>query len=310
MTNEIQTQNKSQIAIGNYQGSRSILLNSLSEIHSFATMVCKTDLVPKNYRGKPEDATVAIIYGMEIGLPPMASLQNVAVVNGSPTVWGDGQLSLVQASGKYENHKSWFEGEYPKDDFKACFEVKRLGAKDVVKWEYSIADARKAGLWGKVGSWQTSDKKMLHNRARAFALREAFADVLKGIRATEEMEGVDDSNKEPKDVTPPTPVQDWVKMGKHAWNKDDIKNDFPNTTQKEKPAEKIAAIVCGYEIIQDALFACESLEDLEKFEKDYAEDLDFMLKDNPTDHKKLAAMIQTQKAELKLSSELNINPNQ
>lgn len=202
MTKELSTETKkSSIAIGTYQGSRSILLNSLSEIHTFATMVTKTDLVPKGYRGKPEDATVAIIYGMEIGLPPLASLQNISVVNGTPAVWGDAQLSLVQSSGKYEYHKSSFEGVENTDNFKAVFEIKRIGAKDAVIKEFSVADAKKAGLWGKAGTWTTHPKVMLSYKARAFALREGFADILKGMHSAEEMEGEQILDVTPKSKT-------------------------------------------------------------------------------------------------------------
>ena len=67
--------------ISAFEGSKSLVFSNLNEIHNFAKMVCKTDMSPKAYRNKPEEATVAIIYGMEMGLPAMASLQNIAVVN-------------------------------------------------------------------------------------------------------------------------------------------------------------------------------------------------------------------------------------
>ncbi len=187
MTKEI-TNAEQKMNITSFQGARSLAFNSLIEIHNFTKMVCKTDLCPKSYKGKPEDATVAIIYGMEIGLPPMASLQNISVVNGMPAVWGDAQLSLAQSSGKYEYHKSYYTGNYGSDDFTAIFEVKRVGSSPVIK-EFSMADAKRAGLLGKSGTWSTHPKIMLSYKARAFALREAFADILKGIHSKEEMEG-------------------------------------------------------------------------------------------------------------------------
>lgn len=219
MTKDLTT-TKSPIAIGAYQGSRSILLNTLSEIHTFATMVTKTDLVPKGYRGKPEDATVAIIYGMEIGLPPMSSLQNISVVNGTPAVWGDAQLSLVQSSGKYEYHKSSYDGEFGNDNFKAIFEVKRTGSKEPIIKEFSIGDAKKAALWGKSGTWTSHPKVMLSYKARAFALREGFADILKGMHSAEEMEGEQMIDATPRSktanahapLTPPASIEQSFKM--------------------------------------------------------------------------------------------------
>ena len=52
--------------------------------------------------------------------------------------------------------------------------------------EFSIEDAKRAGLLGKSGPWQQYTARMLTLRARAFALRDKFADVLKGLSMAEE----------------------------------------------------------------------------------------------------------------------------
>ena len=193
---------KENSRIVKYQGPQVISFNGFDEIVSFAKVVTKTELVPKTYRGKPEDAAVAIMYGMELGLPPMASLQNIAVVNGTPTIWGDAQLSLVQSSGSYEWHKTSYAGTIEDETLTATFEVKRKDMAESVVKEFSISDAKKARLWAKQGTWSSHPKQMLGYKARAFALREAFADILKGIHSKEEMEG----EGEIKNVTPLTPV--------------------------------------------------------------------------------------------------------
>lgn len=237
MSKELTTETKKMpISIGAFQGSRALTFNTLTEIHSFATMVCKTELAPKAYRGKPEDATIAIIYGMEIGLPPLASLQNIAVVNGSPAVYGDGQISLVQASGKYEYHKSSYRGEFPNDDFTAIFEVKRIGVKESVVKEYSIADAKRAGLWNKAGTWTTNPKLMLLYKPKSYALREAFADILKGMHSAEEMEGEQIVDVTPKSVsktanahTPPAALQ-------QAFPSEPVQTDIEEEIQFSNPA--------------------------------------------------------------------------
>ncbi len=185
-----------------FQGPKALSFNNFDEILKFASIVTKTELVPKTYKNKEADAAVAVMYGMEIGLPPLASLQNIAVVNGMPTVWGDAQLSIVQSSGSYEWHKTSYTGKIEDGSLTAKFEVKRKDMSESVVKEFSIADAQSANLWGKGGTWKTHPKQMLGYKARAFALREAFADILKGIHSAEEMEGVN----EVKDVTPLTPV--------------------------------------------------------------------------------------------------------
>lgn len=50
-----------------------------------------------------------------------------------------------------------------------------------------MEDARKAGLAGKQGPWTSYPKRMRQMRARAFALRDVFPDVLRGMPVAEEL---------------------------------------------------------------------------------------------------------------------------
>lgn len=169
-----------------------------------ATAVCKAGMAPAGL-DSPEKAMVAIMHGMEVGLTPMAALQSIAVVNGRPTIWGDGAIGLVRGSGKMEWLKEEVTGEG--EAMVATCEVKRKGEPESIKRSFSVADAKAAGLWMKTGRngaptpWVTYPKRMLTMRARAFALRDAFADVLRGLGIAEEIQDI----REPKDVTPPPP---------------------------------------------------------------------------------------------------------
>lgn len=162
-----------------------------------ATAVCKAGMAPKGL-DTPEKAMVAVLHGMEVGFTPMAALQSISVINGRPTIWGDGAIGLVRGSGKLEWIKERIEGEG--DRMVATCEVKRKGEPDPVRATFSVDDAKKAGLWGKAGPWQQYPKRMLTMRARAFALRDAFADVLRGLGIAEEVQ-----DTPMRDVTPPSP---------------------------------------------------------------------------------------------------------
>ena len=187
MTEVTKTESSSRIT--EFKGARAISINNYQEALTLATAICKTSFVPKAYVGKPQEATIAMIYGMEVGLPPMASLQNIAVVNGQPSIWGDGMLALVQNSGLLESYEQSYTGEEGTDSYKAIVKVKRKDNNISITAEFSVADAKNAGLWGKVGTWKTHPKRMLMYKARAFALRDCFPDVLKGLHSVEEMEG-------------------------------------------------------------------------------------------------------------------------
>ncbi len=60
-----------------------------------------------------------------------------------------------------------------------------------IERRFSVQDARRAGLWGRPGPWSQYPQRMLQMRARAFALRDAFADVLGGLYLREELEDAD-----------------------------------------------------------------------------------------------------------------------
>lgn len=179
---------------------RAIVPQDFEGAWRIAQAVCKAQMAPKGL-DTPEKAMVAILHGMEVGLTPMAALQSIAVVNGRPTIWGDGAIGLVRGSGKLEWMNERIEGTG--DAMVAICEVKRKGEPPAQPARFSVADAKVANLWGKQGPWQQYPKRMLAMRARAFALRDAFADVLRGLGIAEEV-----SDYQPmKDVTPPRPPQ-------------------------------------------------------------------------------------------------------
>lgn len=162
---------------------------SITEALSLAKMVSDSDLVPKDYKGKPANILVAWQLGAEIGLQPLQAMQGIAVVNGRPAVWGDTALALVLGSGIVENLSETFEGTG--DTLTAVCTLKRRGIEAPTVRRFSVADAKTARLWGKEGPWTQYPKRMLQLRARGFALRDGAADVLKGTLLVEELQGVE-----------------------------------------------------------------------------------------------------------------------
>lgn len=64
-----------------------------------ATALCSTAMVPKQYQGKPDDGAAAILYGAELGMNPIQSLQNVMVINGKPGVEARTMVALLKTKG-------------------------------------------------------------------------------------------------------------------------------------------------------------------------------------------------------------------
>lgn len=159
-------------------------INSLEEAMRFASMVASSEFAPKEFRQKPESCLLAIQHGAEIGLGPMQSLQAIAVINGRPSVYGDTALALVRSSSICQFVTEEITGEG--DKMVATCTAKRKGDPECSTTTFSVADAKRAGLWGKTGPWTQYPQRMLQMRARGFCLRDAFPDVLRGLITREE----------------------------------------------------------------------------------------------------------------------------
>lgn len=157
---------------------------NLTEAIALSKLIAGSDLAPKDFKGKPANCLIAMQMGAEVGLAPMQSLQNIAVINGRPSLWGDAALGVVQVHPEYEWHKERIDGAG--DARVAIFEIKRKGQEPYIT-KFSVADAKKASLWGKAGPWQTYPDRMLQMRARGFGLRDKFADALRGLSIAEEV---------------------------------------------------------------------------------------------------------------------------
>lgn len=209
--------------------NRGVQLRCLDDVYRIAKYICVSQFAPKG--ATPESVTVAILAGQEIGLPPMAAVQNIAVINGRPKIFGDVMLGLVRASGLLESFSEEAFGEAFTDSFGYRCAAKRKGGGECIE-EFTVADAKQAALWGKQGPWMQYPKRMLKFRARGFALRDLFGDVLNGMSSVEEDYVIDVTPDQlaaaPKQQSKPASISDLT--AKDAGNEPIV---FP----KQKKAE-------------------------------------------------------------------------
>lgn len=161
---------------------------SLQDAIQIADILAKSDFVPKDFQNKSGNILVALQWGAEIGLQPLQALQNIAIINGRPAIWGDAMLALVRQSGLLVAIK-----EEQTDKMATCT-VQRKGEEPYTT-TFTMEDAKRAGLANR-NTWSAYPKRMMQMRARAYALRDVFPDVLKGMAIAEE-----EKDKE-IDVTP------------------------------------------------------------------------------------------------------------
>lgn len=172
---------------------------SINEIMQQCEMIAKSDLVPKDYRGKPNNVFVAMWKAHDLNIPPMQALENIAVINGRASIWGDLVITLIRRHPEFESieeeivNADLLDSERATPDIYAVTAVcklKRRGQPIVVR-SFSVRDAKRAGLWQKQGPWSQYPKRMLAMRARSFAIRDCFSDALMGLSMAEEMQDIE-----------------------------------------------------------------------------------------------------------------------
>lgn len=161
-----------------------------------AQRIANTPFVPTAFRGKPESVFAAVLYGEELGLGPMQSLNSIHVIEGKPSMAPELMRALVFKAG----HRI---------DVKVCMNDEVIlygcradsGSEATVKW--TMKDAQNAGLAGR-GAWKTYPRAMLLARATSELCRMLFADVVAGLSYTpEEAASIAGSDWEEVPAEPP-----------------------------------------------------------------------------------------------------------
>ena len=162
-----------------------------------ANMMAKSEMVPKGYKDKAQDVLIAMEMGRALHLSPLSAIQNIAVINGKPALYGDAILAVCSGHPDFENiEETPILGVGNKVIGYTCT-VKRKN-RSPVSQSFTVEMATEAGLWGRQGPWKSYPARMLQMRARAFALRDSFADALGGVRVVEEVQDY----RETRNITP------------------------------------------------------------------------------------------------------------
>lgn len=164
----------------------SLVPRNLTEAMKYAEIIAASGVCPPAFKGKAGDIVVAIQMGSEVGLKPMQALQNIAVINNKPAVYGDAGLAIVQGSGLVELFDEDNQTIALKNGRGRC-RMKRRGMPGAAEYMFSMEEADRADLM-KNPCWKKNTGDMLVWRARWRCMRALFADVLKGLNSREEVE--------------------------------------------------------------------------------------------------------------------------
>lgn len=211
-----------------------------------ATTLSKSQLIPKQFQNRPQDIVVAMMWSHTLNIPIVQGLQHIAVINGKPSMYGDGLLAVAMASGQMQDFKEELVGK-TEDEMTAICKVTRRGLTSPIVSQFSVKDAKLASLWKKPGPWTNYPKRMLKMRARAFALRDAFPDILSGISSGEEQEDVitvqvtETSATERPAEAPKMPRRKKAVAEEMPQDASDVVETKPTQEEPEQEAEAVVA---------------------------------------------------------------------
>jgi hypothetical protein len=179
-----------------------LIPRSYSEWKELAVDFSKSSIIPEHFRGHPADTFVAMQFGAELGFFPMASLRHVYVVKGTPTLAAQAMhaVCLNEADCEYFER----DDQHSERGVREVWVCKRKGRKTVSRGEFTMDDAKGAGLAGK-DVWKSYPADMLENRAISRCARRAYPDRIGGIYTSEEARFIELDEVAPGEFAAPPP---------------------------------------------------------------------------------------------------------
>ena len=154
------------------------LAGQAMQLFEFGAMLVKSKMLPNSVQ-TPEAAVAIIVKGMELGLPPMAALNGITIIQGKPTVSPQLMLSLINRAGILEDLKIETGPQGA-----SCM-MKRRG-RTAFTASFGPAEAKAMGLDGK-DNYRKQAPVMYQWRAVAACSRVVAPDVIDGLYTPEEM---------------------------------------------------------------------------------------------------------------------------
>jgi len=156
--------------------------------YKIAKVFADSDIVPKHFQGKAQNVFVALCMARNLKLDPMMALQNIYVVNGTPSLSSQMLIGLVNSSGLIEGSIVFESNNKPLEDLVITAKCK-LKSGEIASVSYSYASAKAAALTGKP-PWKAAPEQMMRYRAAAFLVRSHFPQVSLGLITKEEAEEI------------------------------------------------------------------------------------------------------------------------
>jgi len=125
--------------------------DTLEEVKKVGEVIIASGFCPDHFKTSKDAVGVVMCIeaGRQLGLTWMQSLSDLYPVKGRIGMMGAAARSLIFSSGVLDKWEEKTEGEYPEDQFKHIIISKRKGLPNEFRSEFSVHDAKKAGLFSK-----------------------------------------------------------------------------------------------------------------------------------------------------------------
>lgn len=151
------------------------------QAEQIADALARSSFIPATLRGKPQEITAAILAGQELGLPPMATLRSIDIINGTPGLRAHAMRGLVQSHGHSVQ-------VVESTDNRCVMRGRRKGETEWQQVEWTIDRANQLGVTGK-DQYKKQPRTMLVARATGEICRLIASDVLYAMPyASEELD--------------------------------------------------------------------------------------------------------------------------
>lgn len=168
-----------------------------NQYFKIAECLARSEMIPQNYRNKPESVLLAIDVARQLQLSPLFIMQNLYVIAGKTSWSAQYSASVIRAN--FANVQVELQGE---NDNRGCRIIATDKNGNICKGtRVTIKMAKQEGWFSKTGSkWQTMPEQLLIYRAYSFFARAYCPDKLLGIH--DEFENVDISKIEQRAENP------------------------------------------------------------------------------------------------------------
>ncbi len=168
----------------------------LADVANLASKIADTDFVPSAYKGNTAAVAASILYGRELGLPPMTALTAIDPIKGTPSLSAEAMRALIFAAGH--------ELRFVESTATRCvIEGRRKGQEAWTRESYTMDEAKQSGDANKNPQYRSRPKEMMVARATSRIARMMFAECIGGFPAPEDIDYDTETTSEtsPKTVT-------------------------------------------------------------------------------------------------------------